>query len=191
MNLDVGLFSLLVLNFFITGILPKIFFRADGKFNLKWCLTAAPFGIQPAFVALGYFGVWEPLVSIQDPSWAKAQICAAVTLSCLSIFLIGFTMGTNRVPLALWHQENDAPKNIVTWGPYQWVRHPFYSSFILSFLAAVIAFPSISTIGVLIYSIVTLTLTAKREEGRLSRSQFGEEYKAYMKKTGRFFPSFS
>lgn len=106
----------------------------------------------------------------------------------LSIALIAFTIGIHRVPLALWHQENDAPKNIVTHGSYAWVRHPFYTSFIICLTGCVIICPHLSTIGTLIYAVVVLMVTARQEESRLSSSEFGEEYREYMTRVGRFFP---
>jgi len=35
---------------------------------------------------------------------------------------------------------------------------------------------------------VALMVTARREERRLSASEFGDEYREYMTKVGRFFP---
>jgi protein-S-isoprenylcysteine O-methyltransferase Ste14 len=175
----------LVFNFFMVAILPRIFFRQDGKFNFKWALTAWPFVADPVFMILGWNGRWSPL-------WTGNvfQESLAVFLAGCSLFLIGLTMGTNRIPLALWHQENDAPRNIVTWGAYTYIRHPFYTSFIIAYSAAVLYFPHWSTIAILIYGLVSLNLTAAREERRLSASEFGAEYKAFMAKTGRFCPKF-
>lgn len=97
-------------------------------------------------------------------------------------------MGTHRIPLALWHQENDAPKQIVTWGAYKRIRHPFYTSFITALIGALIAAPNILTLISLIYGILILNMTAEKEEKKLSTSQYGQEYIEYMKGTGRFFP---
>jgi protein-S-isoprenylcysteine O-methyltransferase Ste14 len=98
------------------------------------------------------------------------------------------TVGSHRIPLALWHQDNDAPQELVTWGPYTVVRHPFYTSFILALLAAAIAFPHPLTLVCLLYGTASLTLTAIREERRLSSSVFAAEYTRYMNNSGRFFP---
>mgnify|MGYP001330532368 CR=1 FL=1 len=84
--------------------------------------------------------------------------------------------------------NNDEPKSIVTHGPYAWVRHPFYTSFMMCLTGCVIICPHPSTILTLCYAIIALMVTARREEFRLSSSEFGKEYQEYMKNVGRFFP---
>ena len=178
---SISLLVLLLVNFTAIGLLPILFFRRDGQFNLRWIATGAPFFVVPAGLLLGWFGVLDAV-----PLDAGAVI--ATLLSAVSIALIAMTVGTHRIPLALWHQDNDAPAEIVTWGPYARVRHPFYTSFLLAFAAAAFAFPHLLTVGCLVYGFVALTITAAREEERLSASAFGDEYRRYMSVSGRFFP---
>ncbi len=178
---SISLLVLLLVNFTAIGLLPVLFFRRDGSFNLRWIATGAPFFIVPAVLILGWFGVLEAY-----PLAIGAAI--ATVLSTVSIALIAMTVGTHRIPLALWHQNNDAPAEIVTWGPYARIRHPFYTSFLLAFAAAAIAFPHLLTAACLVYGAVALTITAVGEEKRLATSEFGEEYRQYMSVTGRFFP---
>ena len=112
----------------------------------------------------------------------------AVVLNIISFSLMAFTLGTHRIPLALWHQNNDAPKQIVTWGAYKKIRHPFYTSFITALTAALIGAPNLLTLFSLIYGFVILNMTAGKEETKLSASEYGKDYIEYMKNTGRFFP---
>ena len=181
------LLLLLICNFIAVGLLPILFFRRDGDINLRWLATGAPFFIVPAALILGQLGTLEAFLQPQGETVTGMQI-AAVLLCVMSIALIAMTVGTHRIPLALWHQSNDAPVEIVTWGPYASIRHPFYTSFLLAFAAAVIAFPHAVTVGCLIYAAVVLTVTAKREERRLTSSEFGGKYREYMTVAGRFFP---
>ncbi len=180
---SLSLIALLLVNFVAIGLLPVVFFRSDGKFNLRWIATGAPFFIAPVGLLLGYVGILE--ASFDFPGEALATLLAAA-----SIALIAMTVGTHRIPLALWHQQNDAdaPSEIVTWGPYRRVRHPFYTSFLLAFLAAAVAFPHPLTIGCFVYGLIALSITAAGEEARLSESEFGDEYKQYMSVSGRFLP---
>lgn len=180
--MELSLLVLEVLNFAYVGLLPFIFFRKDGVWNLQWCLTALPYVIGPAIAIAGYAGFLE----------AQADLTflapLAVLMFAFSIALISATISIHRVPVSLWHQENDSPVNIVTDGPYARVRHPFYTSFIICLLGSVIAFPHVLTIALALYTAIALNLTAAKEEGKLSKSEFGEEYRAYIEKTGRFFP---
>ncbi len=175
-----GVSAVILLNFIYIGALPRVFFKKDGKYNLHWWITAGPLFISPVVLVLMNLGFLDPMATpIEQP---------AAILSAISIGLISFTLGTHRIPLALWHQTNDAPQGIVTWGAYKRIRHPFYTSFILSQIAALFAAPHLVTIAALIYTVSILTYTAKKEEGKLSASEFGESYKSYMKNTGRFVP---
>jgi protein-S-isoprenylcysteine O-methyltransferase Ste14 len=176
-----ALLLLLLCNFVAIGLLPLLFFRKDGKYNLRWLLTGAPFFVAPVALLLGRLDLLSPIFN-------HGTQLAAVPLAVISISLMAMTVGSHRIPLALWHQDNDAPQELVTWGPYAVVRHPFYSSFILALLAAAIAFPHPLTLICLLYGVVLLTLTAIREERRLSSSSFGAEYVKYIRNSGRFFP---
>lgn len=183
--IDISLVSLLVVNFLAIVILPRIFFRADGKLNLMWWITGAPYGVAPLGVLLQHFGYLpENLVFFAHP----ALMVISPIVSVFSVGLICYTLGTHRIPLALWHQENDAPRQIVTWGAYKRIRHPFYSSFLLALTAALIATPNVLTLLSLIYGFAILNMTASKEEKKLSSSEFGKDYQAYLKTTGRFFP---
>jgi len=176
---------LLCLNFLFIGALPRIFFRKGG-FPLMWWLTALPLFASPVMAILMYAGVVHSAVG--DAQIRSAMQLAAVVLNASSIALIALTIGSNRVRLALWHQHDDAPQNIVTIGAYRHVRHPFYVSFLIALTAGVLAAPHAITLLLLVYGFVILNITAAREEKRLSASPFGEEYRQYISRTGRFLP---
>ena len=180
------LLTLLLCNFAAIGLLPLLFFK-DGQYNLRWFATGWPFFAIPIVLVLGAFGLLEPVVVVPAGLQLTSQVIAVI-LSAVSIALIAMTVGAHRVPLALWHQDDDAPVEIVTWGPYSRIRHPFYSSFIVAFVAALLAFPSLIVFGCLAYGTAALAVTARREERRLSGSGFGGKYQEYMATTGRFFP---
>lgn len=178
-------------NFLLIALLPFMFFRADGKFTLLWCMTAIPFCL--ALLAFVYLFLQKTnlLLLVESSSYRLSQ-SFGIVLSCISIGLIALTVGTHRIPLALWHQnsENDRPKEIVTWGSYKYIRHPFYTSFILGWIAGIAIVPHWIILALALYSGLMLLYTAKKEELRLSNQEgpLGIEYKAYLKRTGRFFP---
>ena len=110
---------LIVLNFALIGLLPRIFFRRDGTFNARWCATALPFGVVPLFLIAAYATDTAPLT---PRNWLSITALAAVVLSVASIALIFLTLGTHRIPVSLWHQDGDAPQHLVTYGAYR--RNP-------------------------------------------------------------------
>jgi protein-S-isoprenylcysteine O-methyltransferase Ste14 len=171
-----------LLNFAYIGLLPRIFFKKGGKLNGNWWLTAAPFVLTTASLLSAAFGI--------SPSWdLHSSHGISLVLSFLSIFLISCAIESNKVPLSLWHQ-NDAPTQIVSWGAYRYIRHPFYSAFILAFASAFFAAPN--PISLLSWSLGYLLLnrTAAIEERKLSASDLADQYKNYLARTGRFLPRF-
>ncbi len=178
-------------NFFLIALLPLLFFRGDGKFNFLWCLTALPFCLALIALIKVFFDPTGLMIEIGTIDYQISQ-AVGVILSCASIGLITMTIGSHRIPLALWHQnpELDKPQEIVTWGSYKYIRHPFYSSFILCWLSSIAIAPHWSIFALAIYSFILLIYTANKEEIRLSNQEgkLGLEYKVYLKRTGRFFP---
>ena len=186
--MNLGILVLFLLAYGTMWALPQIFFRKDGRQNtLMWWVTASPYSLAPIFLVLGQRGV---LTSLVDPSSSLAHWLevASVPFAAGSLALQFATMSVHRVPLALWHQPDDAPKSIVTWGPYGRVRHPFYVSFLLLMIGTVLVFPHATTLACLAFAFILLSATAAREEKRLLKSPFGDEYADYTKRTGRFFP---
>lgn len=173
--------------FLFIALLPKIFFRKDGRFNLMWFITGTPYFIAIVAVFLDYQALIPRLAIVPEAWLSSAQALGSLLLQ-FSFGLICLTLGTHRVPLALWHQTNDAPQHIVTWGAYRYIRHPFYSSFLLFLSACLILSPNYVSLFAFVYGLIMMNTTAAREEKRLSLSAFGAEYLAYKAKTGRFIP---
>lgn len=180
---------LISLNFAYIGLLPRIFFKKGGSFNLNWWITASPLFVAPVFLLLVRFGAIAALpMDAGFSALSRVAALCAVPLSVLSIAMIALTMGSHRIPIALWHQSDDAPASIVTWGAYQRVRHPFYFSFLLAEVAGVLFFPHWVTLLSLLAGGIILNVTAAREERRLLASEFGREYADYTNRTWRLFP---
>jgi protein-S-isoprenylcysteine O-methyltransferase Ste14 len=184
--MDRSALLLALANLTLIGALPRIFFRR-GTFNVRWWATASPFFVAAGLIVAALAGGIEPTVvpgsALADAAAALAVLCCAV-----SIALIGFTVGAHRVPLALWHQDDDAPVELVTWGPYARVRHPFYAAFLVGLLGAAAALPHWAMPVLWLYTAVQLHRTACREEQRLLVSALGTAYGQYYRRTRRFVP---
>jgi protein-S-isoprenylcysteine O-methyltransferase Ste14 len=76
---------------------------------------------------------------------------------------------------------------LVTHGPYRWVRHPFYvTAALLVTSATIIAANWLIGLSGLIVLILLAVRTPKEERKLVER--FGDEYRRYIRTTGRFFP---
>jgi protein-S-isoprenylcysteine O-methyltransferase Ste14 len=110
----------------------------------------------------------------------------------------GFALGLASLGFWTWAQtELDtqwsaqlqlrAGHRLVTSGPYSRVRHPIYT--VMFGWAASLALVTANLIFVVIAVVMSAGLVARvpREE-QMMIEEFGDEYREYMKKTGRFFP---
>jgi protein-S-isoprenylcysteine O-methyltransferase Ste14 len=187
-------YLLALLGYAVMYALPYAFFQRKGglgRFNLRWWLTAAPFAAGPIAIVLAWSGHPITHALVDDPRIGAALDLIAIPLLALSIAIVAATVATHKIPLALWHQDDDAPASIVTYGPYRWVRHPFYVSFILLLTATALLTREAIGLGSLAAGIAVLEMTARREEQRLLASSLGGEYAAYLARTGRFVPRLS
>lgn len=173
-----ALLLLCLLDFALIGALPRLFFRR-GRLNLRWWATAAPLFAMAAVLCAALAGAWPARYA---GGWPVVLVAVPASMA-----LIGVTLATHRVPLALWHQADDRAAVLVTHGPYRYVRHPFYTAFLLALLAAAAAAPGWITAAIAAAGAFQLCRTAVGEERRLV-AQFGAEYQRYMETTGRFWP---
>lgn len=75
---------------------------------------------------------------------------------------------------------------LVTEGPFRWIRHPIYSGLLLLSLGVAIVLPSALGLGVLVVLALVLDRKAAREEAWLTEQFSG--YAAYIRRTRKFIP---
>lgn len=112
---------------------------------------------------------------------------------------VGVVLGALTLPMFLWiHQalaanfstttHIQAHHTLVTSGPYQWVRHPMYPALWVFSLATLLISANwlVGLIPVVMVTLIMLTRPAREEQQLIDT--FGDDYRAYMQRTGRFFP---
>jgi len=95
------------------------------------------------------------------------------------------SLGRNLTDTVVTRKEH----TLVTHGPYRWVRHPLYSSATLAFLGNSLATASVFLFATGGVAILLLVLRLRKEEENLI-ARFGDSYRNYMQRTGRFVPRF-
>ena len=132
------------------------------------------------------FVIHPPLMAWSSVPLPVPVRWAGVGLAVVAAALLIWTfrnLGKNLTDTVVTRKEH----TLVTTGPYRWVRHPFYVSFALASLAnsLVTANWFLFVTGSVVF--VLLVVRTRKEEDRLIE-RFGDEYRAYMRRTGRFFP---
>ena len=82
------------------------------------------------------------------------------------------------------YKEN---QELVTTGPYRFVRHPIYTSMILMFIGTILYYGFLFISIILVIAAINFILRARKEEAIMIKL-FGEKYTDYMKRTKRFIP---
>jgi protein-S-isoprenylcysteine O-methyltransferase Ste14 len=134
---------------------------------------------------LGYliFPAYFHWAAMPLPIWLRWIGVVSGALCSLLMYWTLSSLGKNLTDTVVTRAE----ATLVTNGPYRWVRHPFYVTAAL-LMASVTLLTANWLIGV--SGVVVLTLLAIRtpKEEQMLIKRFGQQYRDYMAKTGRFIP---
>lgn len=93
--------------------------------------------------------------------------------------------------LALAFDTQNESEAVINTGPWQYMRHPFYASYSIFWLACALATQHISSVLAFLFLFSIYVMSAYREEGALTRGPLRDEYLAYRKSVGFLLPKFS
>jgi protein-S-isoprenylcysteine O-methyltransferase Ste14 len=146
-------------------------------FAWEFCLILVVWNLDSWFV--------EPFSARQILSWILLLISIFLILHAVALFREFGKPQKTRKDASLIGVEKTT--RLVTRGAYRYIRHPFYSS--LLFLAWGACLKSVSPVSLLLASASSFFVfhTGKVEESE-DTEYFGDEYRAYMKKTRMFIP---
>lgn len=85
-------------------------------------------------------------------------------------------------------KSESVAESVMTTGPYAYVRHPFYTSYLVGSVAVLVAFPGVFAAVSLILNIAFFAFAARGEEKNLMESALAPAYAEYRNRTGMFFP---
>ncbi len=132
------------------------------------------------------YAIHHPWLAALDVYFPPALRWIGAILGLLSIGLtvwVELDLGRQFSPQLQIRQAHQ----LVTNGPYAYVRHPLYTAFDGFGLSLALVSANWFFVGFFIVSVVGLWYRVPKEE-RMLLDQFGEEYRLYMGRTGRFFP---
>lgn len=126
---------------------------------------------------------WMAWSSLPLPMWLRwigigMGVCAGLLL--LWTF---HNLGRNLTDTVVTRQG----ATLVTSGPYRYVRHPFYLTFALGMIGAALAMANWFILLAGLIPLAFLVVRTRIEEQKLV-DRFGDEYRDYMRRVGRFVP---
>jgi protein-S-isoprenylcysteine O-methyltransferase Ste14 len=117
------------------------------------------------------------------PLWLRwAGIAAGVAGGMLLLWTLR-TLGPNLTDTVVTRRSHTLVMN----GPYRWVRHPFYDAVALFVVGCGLAAANWFLLAGAAAALPLLVLRTAAEEERLV-ARFGDSYRSYMNRTGRFLP---
>jgi protein-S-isoprenylcysteine O-methyltransferase Ste14 len=172
------------------GVYYRVQARTSEKFDRR--LEGLPLAIAMrlsglvVWLATFTYLIWPSAIAwagVPLPDWLRWSGAALGLAGAGMMYWTLSNLGKNLTDTVSTRQE----ATLVTSGPYRFVRHPFYVTAALLFLGA-----SLLSANWLIFAggfaaMLFLMIRTPREEQKLI-DKFGEEYRAYMARTGRFLP---
>jgi protein-S-isoprenylcysteine O-methyltransferase Ste14 len=151
-------------------------FERRGKPKPGMLLTVI---VVPVFAAIHIKGLLSKPLAIP---------LMAIFLYLAGVALFWFAVAATRGRGLAACFQGQVPGQVVHAGPYRVIRHPFYASYLLAWIAGFaatgwwpLALIAIAMAGMYAYA-------ARQEERCILSSPLREEYRDYMRRTGRFLP---
>lgn len=181
MNLRWITFSIALITYatFIIGYF--VFFRNVLKEKLPLGLQAIRVGAIVGKLLILYS------IATSDTLTIRMQL-GAIAIYLFALLIFFWAAKTNRAkPLTLAFSP-DTPEHIVTQGPYRWVRHPYYSSYLMGYLAGILAAGQWWLVAILVIMTAIYWNASVTEERKFAESSLNGNYSEYQKRTARFIP---
>lgn len=146
-------------------------------------LIIAILGYITSFVLYMLSISWISWSYIVMPSWLRWLGVIGAMFSVLLVAWIHRTLGRQySAELAIQKDHT-----LVTSGPYARTRHPMYTALNMFSFSLALTTSNILVLFFAVLVIVPFPWIARMEEKMLLET-FGEDYREYMSKSGRFFP---
>lgn len=161
---------------FIWGI--KYHFRTVDK---------VPFGTRVIQIVGGVFTLAH-LIALFQANATQVLAAAALLLYGVSFALFWTCVRINREKPFSLAFSTDQPKHLMTRGPYRYIRHPFYASYSLGWIAGIAATGQLWLLMSLLVMGAIYYRAATAEEEKFASSNLAEAYTDYRRRTGMFIP---
>ena len=186
-----GFVAILAIAFAISATFRAKARRTSGTIARReegvWAVVLRAVLALPLFLSFTAFAInpdWMQWSFVPLPDWLRWTGLAIGALCVFFLWWVFTSIGSNISETVLTKKDHQ----LVTDGPYRWIRHPLYSGALLAFFSLSLVASNAFMAGlVVIGAILFVAVVIPREEDRLI-AKFGEAYLEYRKSTGRLLP---
>lgn len=156
---------------------PTWFWILMGFVGPPLALVCVAFLIQPR---------WVDFARIDAPPWLRFA-GVPISLGGLALFARMFRhLGLNVTSTSM-PRDN---ATLVDTGPYRWIRHPMYAAALI-LVAGAALFTANAVVALTGLAMFALLAARSRLEEKRLEEKFGDAYRDYQRRTGRFWPRLS
>lgn len=118
----------------------------------------------------------------------------AVNPQTATLAIVGYSLGNILFFYTIQYSRffsfagSNKIERIVITGPYHWIRHPLYVSYLIIWITSTFIFNSALLWITLLYLTGFYIAAAKTEEKHLKSSKYSREYEEYCQNVGMFIP---
>jgi protein-S-isoprenylcysteine O-methyltransferase Ste14 len=146
----------------------------------------APGAMLLAALVIGSTLVFSALTLIVGRPASLAVVGLVIELLSLTLFWAAIV--ASRRARLLFAFDPGLPHGLLDTGPYRYVRHPFYTSYLLFWIGWAVAIWSVWTLPFVVLLIAFYVAAATGEERKFAATQLGPEYELYRQRAGLFWP---
>jgi protein-S-isoprenylcysteine O-methyltransferase Ste14 len=133
------------------------------------------------------FTAWDMFAIAAATSTATTMMSAALLYALsISLFLSAVRAHGDCSPSAIF--ELDVPVHLARGGPYRNIRHPFYASYTIYWIAGGVASWSIVAMAAAVVMLGIYWNAIRMEEAKFESSALASDYADYRRRTGRLVP---
>ncbi len=175
-------------------VTATLFLACLGSFSL----AMRKFFVWPAGIPTGamlitacgfVFGIIHLATILSMPAVTGLQLTCGAALYVSSLALFWWAIYTNlHKPLSAAFSP-DLPAHLVAQGPYRFIRHPLYCSYLLSWAAGWMATGRLWLAPTVVVMFIIYVIAAAQEEKKFAASPMAVAYEQYRAATGLFLPN--
>lgn len=174
---------------FTLTILCFLSFVWGAYFHFQSPDTGAQRGKKAVSVFVGSAMVIGIAILVLSNPPHRLTLAVSLPVLTLALFVFWWSVKATRAKRLEFLGSTRPPDDIFTDGPYRFVRHPFYTSYMLAWAGAACAAGNLWMTLISAAMIVLYTTAAWREERKILASSKSSAYVEYRQKTGMLLPS--